>query len=178
MLLTDYFVNGQTTSYFSYYPNVLANVSSTIPCRQEIIKKDYQIFEKLVPFMLDARQIARVGVCKLFRNCLFEYENYQFLYRVIDEKLQFINNVSICLATLLSKSNHYKNSAENQLAFSSTLKDFASVSGKEMFKNEHKAEDSEFEEVDLLLDLYLILTNVDFKQLNPEYCKNGVKKVI
>lgn len=87
VLLTDYFVNGQTTSYFSYYPNVLANVSSTIPCRQEIIKKDYQIFEKLVPFMLDARQIARVGVCKLFRNCLFEYENYQFLYRVIDEKV-------------------------------------------------------------------------------------------
>lgn len=48
----------------------------------------------------------RTGIQKTIRNCIFEYEDEDFMERLFSKDLQFIDNICIAILTIINSSKH------------------------------------------------------------------------
>ncbi|KAL4486878.1 hypothetical protein ABPG72_009642 [Tetrahymena utriculariae] len=163
-----------------FFSNILTNISSDVEARKYLIRPENELPEKCLKYIFDQSRPKRVAILKAFRNCMFEYENKQYITRLFSENIKFVDTVAKYLANFLYAANHLNTNEKDKQFLEIIMADYDMKKDAIKFTldKEKVNRQQELEELLTALDLFLTLTNVDFNEINPNYQQKALQNLI
>ncbi|EAR90712.1 hypothetical protein TTHERM_00706270 (macronuclear) [Tetrahymena thermophila SB210] len=163
-----------------FFSNILTNISSDIEARKYLIRPENELPEKCLKYIFHQSRAKRVAILKAFRNCMFEYENKEYVARLFSENIKFVDTVAKYLANFLYAANHLNANEKDKQFLELIMSDYDMKKDAIKFTldKEKVSRQQELEELLTALDLFLTLTNVDFNETNPNYQQKALQNLI
>jgi len=147
---------------FHFFGNILANVTASKDTREFVLEPKMKLLEGMVNNLFSVEPNRRQGCIRAIRNCVFEYENPKFLEYLIDPKIDLLNGLLKCMLFNLTRGLCTDPDFDKELEEARALgKKHGLIIGEE---DDIVNMQQVFDEMDILIDIFLIITNIDPEQ--------------
>lgn len=81
-ILYELYLKDTIQDLTQFFSNILTNISSDIDTRKYLIRPENELPEKCLKYIFNPSRSKRTAIIKAFRNCMFEYDNKEYIKRL------------------------------------------------------------------------------------------------